>query len=384
MKVLFICGALEKGKDGVGDYTRRLAGELIRQGHHATIIAYNDRHIVSEINSEQEDEGTTISVLRLPSILKAKEKVPLARDYVQRFQPDWISLQFVIYSFHPKGLPFFLSKQLRQIGQGYQWHIMFHELWIGEYQDDQIKDKLIGFIQQKIIESVYNLGKIINVTGELNQKLLLFRTGSNSLILPICSNINVQSKISIPESLTETIRDKNWYINRPDYFIIVNFGNYYYSSWDIKNVIPRLEHMAKSNHKKLVLLSIGNLREDAKLNWDELSSISNNISVARLGVLKEEAIAEILLRYTDLGIVTTPLEIIYKSGTYQVFKELGIPVLAKRNHRKYRLKVDASSLEEVAYLYNEDSDLIIERAVSKSNWNSAMMCQRFTETLLSN
>src|SRR5690606_23289428 len=95
MKILFICGALEEGKDGVGDYTRRLAGELVRHGHQATIIAYNDRHISTIMDSVQQDGDTAVQVLRLPSVLKAKEKVKLSRDYAQQFQPDWISLQLV-------------------------------------------------------------------------------------------------------------------------------------------------------------------------------------------------------------------------------------------------------------------------------------------------
>ena len=32
MKIVFICGCLEPGKDGVGDYTRRLSAELIDHG----------------------------------------------------------------------------------------------------------------------------------------------------------------------------------------------------------------------------------------------------------------------------------------------------------------------------------------------------------------
>src|SRR5690606_34488987 len=285
MKILFICGALEEGKDGVGDYTRRLAGELVRHGHQATIIAYNDRHISTIMDSVQQDGDTAVQVLRLPSVLKAKEKVKLSRDYAQQFQPDWISLQFVIYSFHSKGLPFFLTRQLKQIGNGYKWHIMFHELWIGEYKDDHPKDKLIGYIQQKIIQRIYKLGSVIHVTGEFNQKLLLYRSRRAPLLLPICSNIGAQSKPKIAQSLNENFRYRQWYVSRQDYFIVVNFGNYYYSSWDIKNVISNLDRMAVSNGRKLVLLSIGNIGEAAQHKWNSLSDNFENILVDRLGQL---------------------------------------------------------------------------------------------------
>src|SRR5690606_39818307 len=67
MNIAFICGSLEPGKDGVGDYTRRLAGELLRNGHNATIIAINDRYITQCWNGEQKDVEVNVRVLRLPS-----------------------------------------------------------------------------------------------------------------------------------------------------------------------------------------------------------------------------------------------------------------------------------------------------------------------------
>jgi hypothetical protein len=33
MKLLFLRGSIEPGKDGVGDYTCRLCGALIAEGH---------------------------------------------------------------------------------------------------------------------------------------------------------------------------------------------------------------------------------------------------------------------------------------------------------------------------------------------------------------
>ena len=44
MNILFICGSAEPGKDGVGDYTRRLCGELLRTGHRTRILALCDNH----------------------------------------------------------------------------------------------------------------------------------------------------------------------------------------------------------------------------------------------------------------------------------------------------------------------------------------------------
>ena len=44
MKIVFLCGSLEPGRDGVGDYTRMLAAEIIRKGHNAAIVALADKY----------------------------------------------------------------------------------------------------------------------------------------------------------------------------------------------------------------------------------------------------------------------------------------------------------------------------------------------------
>src|ERR1700679_2438430 len=112
MRIAFICSSLEPGRDGVGDYTRRLAGELIRQKHPSVIIGLNDTKISEIMSGSQEMEGTPIPVLRLPSMLPWKERETIARKWLNDFDPDWVSLQYVCFGFHIKGLPQVAHKHL--------------------------------------------------------------------------------------------------------------------------------------------------------------------------------------------------------------------------------------------------------------------------------
>src|SRR5947209_6737741 len=109
MKIVFICGSLEPGKDGVGDYTRRLGATLISKGYELSIIALYDRFISSLEETTQKSDNYEIMVLRLPFSMQDRERYELARDYINKKDPVWLSLQFVIFSFHPKGLPLYLS-----------------------------------------------------------------------------------------------------------------------------------------------------------------------------------------------------------------------------------------------------------------------------------
>lgn len=65
MDILFICGSVEPGKDGVGDYTRRLSGELIRIGHEVKILSLCDHQGTSFLTEFQEIEGTKVAVNRI-------------------------------------------------------------------------------------------------------------------------------------------------------------------------------------------------------------------------------------------------------------------------------------------------------------------------------
>src|ERR1700730_16908643 len=125
MKIIFICGSLEPGRDGVGDYTRRLAGKLILLGHDAAAVALNDPHIQDELAGTQPVDGVTVPVLRMPSAMDAKLRFQRVKEWIEPFRPGWISLQFVPYAFHPKGLPLLLGKRLKGLlVKGRLVHIM--------------------------------------------------------------------------------------------------------------------------------------------------------------------------------------------------------------------------------------------------------------------
>ena len=42
MRIVFICGSLEPGRDGVGDYVRHLAVAVAQQGHETAAVALRD------------------------------------------------------------------------------------------------------------------------------------------------------------------------------------------------------------------------------------------------------------------------------------------------------------------------------------------------------
>ena len=135
MNLVFLTSCLEPGRDGVGDYTRLLAEASAQRGHRAGLVALNDRYV-----SWQRGPAT----LRFGPGLSWEERIEQARQFLVEFETDWVSVQFVAYGFHPKGLAWGLGERLAGLARGRLVHLMLHELWIGAEKGARLKPRLIG------------------------------------------------------------------------------------------------------------------------------------------------------------------------------------------------------------------------------------------------
>ncbi len=190
MRLAIICGSLEPGRDGVGDYSRRLAGEFIRQGHPCALLAIHDPYSSQSENVAQEVERTSVPTLRLSAQGAWGERVAKARGWLQDFKPEWASFQFVPFAFHPKGLCFGLGKHLASLNSEASWQIMFHELWLGLGQNAPLKDRVYGVMQRRIAMDVVNRlrPRVISTQAEPYRRVLR-REKLDAQILPLFGNI---------------------------------------------------------------------------------------------------------------------------------------------------------------------------------------------------
>lgn len=125
MKLLFLCGSLEAGKDGVGDYTRRLGVELVNQGHQVQLVALHDNVTLESFEQIIVDSDLKIDVVRFSSLLTWRSRIDKLERLLNIFRPDWISLQYVPYSYQKKGIAYELAENLKSLSRGWKWHINF-------------------------------------------------------------------------------------------------------------------------------------------------------------------------------------------------------------------------------------------------------------------
>ena len=308
MKILFLCGSLEPGQDGVGDYTRRLAGEIIRQGHESLIIAINDYEVSEVLCADDFDLKQVIKTLRIPIFLSWKKRIELIQIWIQEQNPDWISLQYVPFAFQNKGLPFLLAGQLKKISQGRKWHIMFHELWV---RDKALKFRVLGALQKIIAERMIHK---INASV-IHTHLPLYHSDltkfSNTVRkLPLFSNF---IKPSVPMN-----PDKR--VLRVGFFNLVGEGP--------KITTFLIELYRKSVQKRLEfeIVMIGGATESLKSFGNQLETFQEfKNKIKYTGFLTNDMISEVIST-CNVGITPMNMSSIGKSGTCAAFLSQGIPL----------------------------------------------------------
>jgi hypothetical protein len=316
---------LESGHDGVGDYTRRLAGRVKKTGHKVYLVAINDQYIDSDFEGYQSTEEQQIPVLRISSILNENERIKRLTLLINDFHPDWISLQFVPFAFHRKGLAFNLASQLRKIGKESRWHIMFHELWLGMQVGASKKEMLWGFFQRKLILSlVKSLNPSVIHTQSRLYKNQLAEEKIEANLLPLFSNIPVC------EDLKVTAAD-NFLFNGD--LTLVMFGSVHNTGGPVIEFAEEVKSFSDKTGKsvKLILLGRGGHEQEVWGNvWKNLG-----MEVTTLGE-QSSAVISGTLRNATFGLTTTVLEKVEKSGSVAAMLEHELSVICVAGEWKPR------------------------------------------------
>ncbi len=315
MKIIFICSSLEPRCDGVGDYVRRLAGELIRQGHDAAAVAINDHELKEPLWGTQISGQVDLPVLRLPAQMDSFERFRQAGNWINDLNPDWLSLQFVPFSFNQKGLTFGLGKKLKELGSQRNWHIMFHELWVVTDHTASFKHKFLGNIQKRLIKSLIAKLKpavIHTQTGLYKRQLKMI--GVSSKHLSLFSNI--------PAIHTFFSNLKNTDLNYSAVSMVI-FGSIYPNSL-FKELASQAAEYKKDNAVEMILNVIGRKNE----KHQQLAEIwtAAGLKINLLGEQTEACVSSIFSQQT-IGIAFTPLPMIEKSGSAAAMREHGLPVI---------------------------------------------------------
>ena len=282
MKICFISGPSRPYQCGISDYVRLLTDEFKLNGHKINLASVESTNGLSIILKDQ------------PAY-------------------DLYSLQYAPYSFSSKGI---IGKPLIDLGKTLhdrKVHVNFHEIWIGDYSNAPVKEKLIGWLQKIEIRMFLKITRPALLTCSNAAALdRLKRRGFPAKFLYLFGNI--------PYSANSKLTTKGQTLK------VAFFGTPYADfPYDILGKF--FSSLSNTSGKKLKIILIGRQREDA--GADHLYSMckKNKFIIERTGELSTNLISEKLQDCT-VGVSTTPFDVIGKSGTTAAMLEHGLPVLA--------------------------------------------------------
>jgi hypothetical protein len=331
LRIAIITSGLEPGRDGVGDYSTGLAAELRLLGHDVIVIGLSDKFVSEVISTGRQIEGVPIQALRLPSKLPWPERIQRAGRMLDAFDPEWVSLQFVCYAFHPKGLIYGLSWKLAPLLKGRKLHIMFHEIWLCKETGWGWKQRAVGVLQRFWIQCFVRAVKPnVMHTSNAAYASLLNRSGVPVTELGLFGNVPVlpEPRTAWIESQLRSVLGSGY--RREDVWLFGFFGAIH-AQWTPEPLLTQLHRAAQAAGKKPVILSIGSTGQGGSDLWDCMAQdYGDHFAFLRLGRQSSEIISE-YLSFLDCGIATTPRSIIGKSGSVTAMIEHGLPIIVNRD-----------------------------------------------------
>jgi hypothetical protein len=308
-----------------------LAKEVRQLGHSATVIALADKFIEQAVSINQGTDEELGQTLRLPAKWQWPQRIERASDFLGRFGPDWVSLQFVCYGYHPKGIIHGLGDKVAPLIKGRKLHMMFHETWLCKQLGFGWRQRAVGALQRHFIQQfVTAVRPDIIHTSNPTYVALLNRAGIHATELPLFGNIPVlnASELKWIESELRTALGNGYH--RETAWLFGLFGALH-SQWPPEPLLTYLHRASNEAGRKPVLLSIGRTGAAGFELWNRMAqNYSGSFGFVHFGEQPVARISE-YLSYMDYGIATTPRSIIGKSGTVIAMLEHGLPVIVNRD-----------------------------------------------------
>jgi hypothetical protein len=333
VRLTFITSSLAPGKDGVGDYTRELASSCQSLGARCALVALNDHRIERTCEETQSARGESLLCLRLPASDPWPERQRIAEGWLSDNSTDLISLQFVAYGYHPKGIVRGLDRLLAAVIGDRPLHLMLHELWIGAERGAPLRRRLIGTVQRRYVLAMIQAlaPRLIHTSNAAYASLLRARRVEAGL-LPLCGSIPIIPNPDphwLGRELTRLGVAPERAMSRDRCWRFGIFGTML-SFWSPEPLFSYIAEAARCSGREVIVAAIGRTGPGATL-WQSLQhQYGGRFSFAALGERSAEEISR-FLQSIDFGIAMTPWQLIGKSGTTAAMLDHGLPVVVSRD-----------------------------------------------------
>ena len=347
MRLVFICGSLAPERDGVGDYTRQLARVCVELGHACLLVSLCD-----DVDEDCEVDG--IQFIRRRNCLNASaEEQATLHTAITKWQPDWCSLQFVCFAFHPKGFVRTLFTFLKDLPDTAHRHIMFHELWIRQAPSMPLKLRILGLLQRRQILSAVKRWqpKQCHTSNSLYRDLLADNNIA-SKELPLFGNIPIVT--ASPNSASAHLSKHT--SATQERLVIVPFSQL--DRWEVRAAMKRLHQLATAADVSLHLVQVGRDR-NGEARWAHIAQRCDlwGWQCDQLGPQDATTISQ-LMQHANLGMNSTHIQMYQKSGAVRSMLEHGLPVLCTGITAESRRKLTRPKSAALFSINDSDAALI--------------------------
>lgn len=330
MRLVFVTGCLEPGRDGVGDYVRMLARECVRLGHAVALVSLAERQRVAEPAAE--DAGARILRLTLAEAGDGEA----VREWVTAFAPEAASLHTVPYSFHPRG--FFAPKVpllAAALAPAQRRHIFFHELWIGMARGARWKDRVSGWWQRRAVAALLReVSPQVVHTSNGYYRAALATLGREARVLPVFGSVPWLGASIRPALLAEIPADA---------LVCGMFGSLH-PNWESDAFLADFAALARREGRPAVLAAAGGLRHGMDFFNRLKARWAGQVTFVALGEHPVEQLAEIFARF-DFAVSASPWTLINKSASAAGLREHGLGLVITNAGELPRFDWDAAASE---------------------------------------
>lgn len=298
---------------------------MLRLDCEVMLLSLNDKFILTTWGSSERNVDFNLSIKRISSKYKRKTRFSLAQKYIDEFRPEWISLQYVPYSFHKKGMDIFLPHFFLKLKKGYKWHLMVHEPWVSN-EVFFTRDTIIGLIQKHLFRNlVTKLRPFLIHTSNPYYREILKSGGVHSELLHLPGNIPViyEKTCLMQKEFNELgiLED-----SRNQWLVLGTFGriraNVLYTA-----LLEKVLKTPETANKKIAFLSIGSTGPFAEIFFAEIKKkFRDRVLIHDFGY-REVAEISAFFQCLDFGIASVPYHLIGKSGAYAAMRHHGLKVL---------------------------------------------------------
>ena len=264
----------------------------------------------------QYDGETPVPGVRIPAAFDEKQRLQCLRNKIDSYQPDWISLQFVPFSFDNNGLPWRFAWTMRKLAGSARFEIMFHELWLRYRPVKDLKGRLLGALQKRIILWICRSlrPEVVHTHIPVNRDSLADH-GIRVRPLPLFANIG-----RIDGAVAQGMKKD------PGVYRIAFFSRLE-SPPPVKRALSGIADWCEQKDLALEIALLGGGKSKVTAAAADIQKCVPRSKVLPVGYLTAEGVSA-WLSTCDLAVTPIPRHSLGKSGTVAAFLEHSLPVIS--------------------------------------------------------